>query len=265
MDCSPPVAPFIRQPNVAADDPEVGKIGLIVVVLALFSTIRCYNADLAASLGGLPIVGPMIDPPAVAPAYVKTIGTPAAQALPEADFTAWFPADPATDPYNPALWTVIDAHMFAAGTQAGWAEVCKKLAGAAGADRAANPQLGALACSDNGTVTQLQRFAVGVLAARASVALWLTGAPGGTIGAIQGRQGELRVLCTSSVVSRQGPANGPWQQACTKALDAAYLTNDGAATFAALGAAYTLAAAELARLDPTIDQEPGYFGAPAKK
>lgn len=236
-----------------------------MVILALFGTTRCYNADLAASLGGLPIVGPMISPPATAPAYVDTIGKAAPDALPEADFTKWFAADPAADPYDPALWKVINAYMSAAGTQVGWAEVCKKIAGAAGADRAASPELGALACSDDGTVTEFQRFAVKVMDARASVALWLKGAPGGAIGAIQGRQGELRVLCTASVVARQGPASGPWAQACAKALETAYLANDGAATFAALGEAYKIAATEIARLDPTIDQEPGYFGAPVKK
>ena len=243
----------------------MGKIGLLVVVLALFGSVRCYNADLAASLGGLPIVGPMVAPPASAPAYVNAIGTPVASALPEADFAKWFPAEPTADPYNPALWNGVEAYMTAAGTQAGWAEVCKKIAGAAGADRAASPLLGALACSDDGSVTQFQRFAVEVMAARGSVALWLTGAPGGTLAAIQGRQGELRVLCTSSLVSRQGTANSPWPGACAKALDIAYLTNDGATTFAALGEAYRIAATEIARLDPTIDQAPGYFGAPVKK
>lgn len=237
----------------------------MVVLLALFGTVRCYNADFASSLGGLPVVGPMVAPPAVSPAYVSAIGKPAASALPETDFAKWFPAETPADPYAPALWTAIDAYMTVAGTQAGWAEVCKKVNAAAGADRAANPLLGALACSDDGSVTQFQRFSVEVLAMRASVALWLKGAPGGAIGAVQGRQGELRLLCGSSLIARQGAAASPWPGACAKALDLAYLTNDGAATFAALGEAYSIAATEIARLDPTIDPEPGYFGPPAKK
>ena len=243
----------------------MGKIGLLVVVLALFSTVRCYNADLAASLGGLPLVGPMVSAPAVAPAYVETIGKPAVSPLPETDVSKWFVADPASDPYSPSLWAAIDSYMTAAGTQSGWAEVCKKVSGAAGADRVANPQLGALACSDDGSVTAFQRFVVEALATRASVALWLKGAPGGTLAAIQGRQGEIRVLCASSLVARQSATASPWPAACAKALDLAYLANDGATTFAALGEAYTAAATEIARLDPTIDQQPGYFDAPAKK
>ena len=109
----------------------MGKIGLIVVVLALFGSARCYNADLAASLGSVPIVGAMISPPAAAPAYVNTIGKPAAAVLPETDFTKWFAVDPAADPYSPALWAAIESYMTTAGTQAGWAEVCKKVAAAA--------------------------------------------------------------------------------------------------------------------------------------
>jgi hypothetical protein len=43
-------------------------------------------------------------------------------------------------------------------------------------------------------------------------------------------------------------------------MDAAYLGGDGPTTFTALGEAYTLAAAEIAKMDAEIDQEPGFFG-----
>ncbi|MBA4180773.1 MAG: hypothetical protein C0506_09315 [Anaerolinea sp.] len=242
----------------------MGKIGLLFVILALLTTARCYDTDLAASLAGMPIVGPMVEPPTTPPAYVATIGTPAASALPEADFATWFPTDPAADAYNPAVWKAIQGYMAHAKTQSGWAEVCKKVGAAAGGDRSANSALGALACSSDGTVTEFQQFSAQVLATRAALALWVKGAPGGTIGAIQGRQGEIRVLCATSVLARQGPASA-WPAACAKALDVAYLSGDGATTFAALAEAYTIAAAEIAKLDPTVDPEPGYFAEAAKK
>ena len=242
----------------------MGKIGFVLVILALIGTARCYNADLAKSLAGVPIVGPLVEPPATVPAYVNTIGTPAASALPETDFATWFPVDPAADPYNPATWKAIQSYMAHAHTQAGWAEVCKKIGEAAGGDRSAKPALGALSCSSDGTVTEFQQFAAQVLATRAAVALWVKGAPGGALGGIQGRQGEIRLLCATTVLARQGPTS-PWTSACAKALDTSYLAGDGAATFAALGEAYTAAAAEIAKLDPTVDPEPGYFGDAPKK
>ena len=250
--------------NTLADDPGVGKIGLVLVVLALVNTARCYNADLARSLAAAPIVGPMIDPPAKTPAYVSVVGTPAASALPETDFATWFPAEPAKDAYDPVVWKAIQGYMAHAGTQAGWTEVCKKISGAAGSDRSASPALGALACSDDGTVTEFQQFAAEVLATRAALALWVKGAPGGAVGGIQGRQGKIRILCSTTVLARQGAAS-PWGAACTRALDNSYLSGDGAASFAALGEAYTAAATEIAKLDPTVDAEPGYFDDAKKK
>jgi hypothetical protein len=237
----------------------LGKLGLFFVVLALVGTARCYNADYAASLGGLPVVGAMVSPPPVAPAYVNAIGTPAAVAVPETDFTKWFPTDAAVDPLDPAIWAGIDAFLATTGTQAGWAEACKKAGSAAGADRATNARIGALGCSSDASVTQFQQFAAKVLETQAAVALWMKGAPGGTLSAIQGRQGEVRVLCNSSLVSRQ-PATSPFVEACAKALDASYLSNGGDVTFGAIGEAYLLVADEIARLDPTVDAEPGYFG-----
>lgn len=237
----------------------LGKLGLFVVVFALVTTARCYHADYAASLSSVPIVGAIVSPPPAVPAYVNTIGTAAAVAVPETDLTKWFPTDATVDPLDPTVWSSIDAFLASTGTQAGWAETCKKAGTAAGADRSANPKVAALACSSDASVTQFQQFAAKVLATQAAVALWLKGAPGGTLSAIQGRQGEVRVLCGTGLVARQ-PATSPFVEACAKALDASYLANAGDATFAAIGDAYALIAGELAKLDPTVDAEPGYFG-----
>ena len=247
-----------------ADDPGVLKKALFaLVIVAFLGTARCYNADLASALGGLPIVGPMVQPPAPVPAYVNAIGTPAAATLPEADYASWFPAEAPADPYAAATWKQIDLFVPVAASTAGWAEGCKAINAIAGADRTANPRLGALACSSDPTVTQMQQFALHVLGTQANVALWMKGELNGSLGAIQARQAEVRVFCTAGVVARQG-AESPWSEVCTKALDAGYLTGDGPATFAALGEAYFAAATEIARLDPEIDDEPGYFRAKAE-
>lgn len=239
----------------------VKKALFALILLSFLGTARCYNADLAAAFGSLPIVGPMVQPPEAAPAYLKTVGTPAPSALPESDPAAWFPAEAPADPYSAPLWRDIKLFATIAQTQLGWTEACKKVAGVAGEDRAANPKLGALACSSDPTVTQFQQFAVHLLAAQASLALWIKGETDGSQAAVQARQAEIRVFCTTSVVARQGPAETPWSQACAKALDASYLQGDGPATFTALGEAYSLVAAEIARIDPKVAQEPGYFGA----
>jgi len=235
-----------------------------MVALALLFSARCYNADLVGALSGLPVVGPMVSgPPPPVPSYVTALGTPAAVKLPDADLSKWFTADSAADPYDPAKWSVVSQFLANAGDQAGWTQVCKKAAEAAGADRAAKPELGALACSADPSVTRLQQLAVQVLETQAAVALWIKGAPGGTLGAIQGHQGEIRILCSVDTAARQG-ADSPFAQACAKALDTSYATaNDGKTTFTALGDAYKLVAAEIAKRDPKVAQEPGYYGAAA--
>lgn len=235
------------------------------MLFALLATARCYNADLVGAMADLPVVGAIVAPAPPAPKYVSAIGTPAPSKLPEIDFTTWFPTDPAADAYNVATWTAIDEFVASSGTQAGWTEACKKAGAAAGNDRGAALLAGALGCSDDATVTQLQLFAVNVLGVRAAVALWVKGAPGGTTGAVEGRQGEVRLACAVEVVARQGGPDSVFGQACAKALDSSYRSGDAAATFAALGEAYALIAAEIAKRDPTIDPEPGYFGAASKK
>ena len=248
----------------------MGKLAILAVALVLLSTARCYNADLESSLGGVPVLGAMINPPVAAPAYVSSIGKAAPITLPESDPKAWFglaaaAAEGATpDAYDVPRWRDVAAVAEIAGTQAGWAEVCKKVSTAAGAERTAEPKLGALACSANGTVTAIQRAAIGLLAMQAQVALYLRGVPGASIAAIGARQGELRVTCDVDVIGRLGGPETPYGQACGRALETDYLTGEATKTFAALDAAYTALAAEIARLDPKTAAEPGYFEA-AKK
>lgn len=241
----------------------VKKALFALILLAFLGTARCYNAALASAFGAVPIVGAMVQPPDAAPAYLKAVGTPAPSTLPESDPATWFPAEAPADPYSAALWRDIKLFATIAQTQQGWTDACKKISGAVGEDRTASPKLGALACSSDPTVTQFQQFAVHLLAAQASLALWIKGENDGSLAAVQARQAELRVFCTTSVVARQGPPETAWSQACAKGLDASYLKGDGPATFTALGDAYTLAANEIAKLDPKVSQEPGYFGAAA--
>lgn len=237
----------------------MGKLGILVVAFALLGAVRCYNADVGGALGGLPVVGPMVAPSQAVPGYVSGIGTPAPAAPPETDVAVLFPAN-ATDPYDAARWSAMRAFLATAGTQAGWAEVCKKAA-TAGAERASNPLVGALACSSDGSVTSLQRLAVLVLQAQAATALYIKDAPGSGQGAIQAFQGQLRVLC-GDLVPRSGGNSGAIGTACAAALETAYVKGDAPATFARLQEAYAGLAAEIARLDPQAQQEPGY-GAPA--
>ena len=244
------------------DDLDVGKIGILAVALLLLGSARCYsrtdweNAKIPF-LSGSPVVS--------APASVGSIGKPAEVALPETDFAKWFSIDPKADPYDPTVWIAVDRFFASASTPAGWADACKKAGAAAGADRVAKPELGALGCSDQPNVTLIQRFGVQVLGTRAEVALWVRGVPGHGNAGIQGRQGELRLMCVVDVIAREGGPGSVFAQACAKALDQAYTVGDGNTTFVALADAYKLVAAEVARRDPTIDPEPAVFGADAKK
>jgi hypothetical protein len=243
----------------------VGKFGIAGLALLLLFTARCYNADVEGALSGLPLLGAIVSPPAPVPGYVDDIGKLAAVQLPASDPKTWFPAATGeaapADPLDVARWRDIAAAAEAGGTAAGWAELCKKAATAAGADRAAEPRLGALACSANGTVTGLQRVALGLLAMEAQVALYLRGAPGSSLSAIAARQGELRLACTVEVIARLGGPATAYGQACAGALATAYLEGNAAGTFAALEASYTLLAGEIAKLDPKTASEPGYFEA----
>lgn len=246
-----------------ADDRDVGKYLTFGVALLLMFTARCYNADMESAMASVPIVGAMFAPADPAPAYVDTIGTPAETKLPEADLATWF-ADDAEDPFDIPTWRGMADFVAAMGTADGFAQACKAAAGAVGGERSANPQLGALACSDNGTVTQLQRFAIEVIALQAELVFWYRGAPGSSVGAIEARQGEVRLMCGFDIVSRQGGPDSVYGQACAKALDGSYRDGDPLTTFDEVAAAYLLVAEDIAARDPSVEQEPGYFGA-AKK
>lgn len=243
----------------------MGKIGIFFVALMLLGVARCYSANLDVS--GLPPGGG--SPAAVAPAYSASIGTPAAVTLPEIDFAKWFSPEGAegvrADPYNSTAWSQVDAFFAASRTQAGWTGACKKAAEAAGADRSAKPEIGALACSADPAVTPIQRFAVQVLGARAEVALWIRGVPGHGQGGVSGRQGEIRLMCAIDVIAREGGADSVYAQACAKALDTSYLSGDPAVTFTALGEAYMLVAAEIVARDPGVASEPAYYPTAAEK
>lgn len=231
------------------------RAGLLAVTSLLFLVARCSNADFAAALGGLPVVGPIVQPAPSLPSYVAAIGTPAPATLPEATIADWFAPAPA-DPV--ATWRSAAAFLAAAGTKDGWTAACKKVGETAGANRAANPELGALACSKDGRAVPLQQLALHLLQARASAGLAAAGAPEGTIVALQARQAEVRLDCAVSGSARPVAVGSPLATACARSLETAYLDGDVAATFAALGEAYSTIAAEIARIAPAIDPEPGW-------
>lgn len=232
----------------------------LVLGLAFLGTARCYTADLTAAVGAVPFVGPIVVPPDPQPAYLQAMGTPAPLDLPGSDPAGWFPAEGGWQAIAPADWAAMLAWATAGATPSGWKEVCARASAAAGADRAAAPLPGALACSDSVTVTGLQRVALELFGLRAALGLWLSGAPGGSPGAVQARQAQVRLLCATTVAGRL--AEPAFSEACAGALDPAYLAGDGAASMAAFEAAYGRLAGALATLDPTVDPEPASF-APA--
>ena len=240
----------------------MGKVVFALVLVMFLGTARCYNADFAGAAAGLPIVGAMVQPQATTPAYVKAIGTAAPSKLPAADLSKWFPAN-APDPYDPVMWASVRDVLAFSGTQAGFAEVCKLASTAAGANRTAHAEVGAIACSADPSVTGEQPFAIKLLQARAELALWVKGAPGSSVQAIGGIQGEIVVLCGGDAIARNGGATSPFGQACAKAADTAYLQGDAKTTFTALGDAFTLIAGDIATKDPKVASQPAFFGATA--
>ncbi|MGH2633162.1 MAG: hypothetical protein ACRDG3_07115 [Tepidiformaceae bacterium] len=240
----------------------MGKVVFALVLVMFLGTARCYNADFAGAAAGLPLVGAMVAPPPTTPAYVKVIGTPAADKLPTADLSKWFPAN-ATDPYDPVMWASVRDVLAFAGTQAGFTEVCKLASTAAGANRTAHPEVGAIACSADPSVTGEQPFAIDLLDVRAELALWVKGAPGSSVQAIGALQGEIAVLCGGDAVARNGGPASPFAQACAKAADTSYLKGDAKTTFTALGDASTLIAGDIATKDPKVAATPAFFGATA--
>ncbi len=235
----------------------VRKLPWVVLALLFLSTARCATADLAAGVGAVPFLGPMLVPPPPTPAYITAIGTPAPAEPVEPDFAAWFPAEGGWQAVRAADWQAMLVAAAAAGTPDGWKAFCAKAAGAAGADRAAAPLPGALACSADPSVTALQRVALALFDLRAALGLWLVGAPNGSVGAIQARQASLRLLCATAAPGRLDAA--ALAEACAKGLDTGYLEGRGPETMAAVEAAYAGYAAALAQADPQTAAEPAVF------
>ncbi len=226
----------------------------------LLGVVGLYGMDFS---GGIPFLSPA--PVPTTPAYVETIATPAPVTLPDVDMSTWF-VDPvaaddgsAADPYAPTIWEQVQAFVDESQTPGGWTEACAVASTAAGSDRTADPNIGALACSDMAAVTETQQFAAMVLGARAEVALWIRGVPGHSLGGVQARQGELRLMCAIDVIAREGGPDSTYAQACGLALDASYASGDAPATFDALGQAYGLAAADIAARDTTTESEPAFY------
>lgn len=238
----------------------MGKVVIGAVAVLLFGTASCYQLDVEDS----PVAALVFPSPVTpTPAYVEAIGTPAAVSIPEADYADWFPgaAEPETSPPGLAAWQEMAAFQAAASTAEAWAEACAEVSPVAGSDRAAEPLLGALACSDDPSVTAIQRFNLLILGARAHTELWMRGVPGFNTAGIEARLGQVRNACNGDVAGRDAADGSPFQQACALAGDSSYREGDGAATFEALGEAYAVMAAEIARRDPTVDPEAAFFGA----
>lgn len=259
--------PFQISPH-SADDPFVAKYLVLVVVLlmagaALASTLRVEQVE------ANPLVALVFPPGSAAPpGYVDSIGTPSPVDSPDANFETWFAtgnvddtddAEAERDPLDIATWQEVAAVAAVANTETGWADVCDAAGDALALDRVDEPLLGALGCSDDPPVTRVQQFAVQILDTQAHLALWIRGAPGFSLASVQARQGEVRLQCAVDVVAREGGEGSPYAEACALALDTAYLSGDGLATFEALAAAYALVAGEIAARDPDVAAEPAFF------
>ncbi len=232
----------------APDDPGVGKFLILGVALLFMGVLRLSVADWENA--EIPFLSPA-NAENSALKSAQSLGTPAAVALPASDPATWFP--PAGD--APVPWADIQQFTAAASTPGGWAEACKAVSAVAGAERAATPALGALACSTDPTVTELQQFAIDVLATQAEVALWLQGIPGHDAGVVAARLAEVRHACENGLPARLAGAESPYPAACAASLTTAGLAASAEELEVALGDAYALVAADLAVRDPEIDAE----------
>jgi hypothetical protein len=234
----------------------MGKFVVLGVAFALFGLLRLSTADLEHAQ--IPFLSAAQASSGLA-ASAQVMGTPAAVALPAADPASWFAAavaEASSDPTDPAKWAAVRQFAAAASTVGGWAEACKKAGASAGTDRKAKPELGALACSEDPTVTTLQRFALQLLAAEADVALWLHGVSGSDDGGVAGRLAEIRHSCENELPSRLAGPESPYTAACAAVLAKTTLPGDANGLFTALGEGFALVAGDLAARDATIDPEP---------
>ncbi len=241
----------------------MGKIPIIVVALLLFGVFRLHAVDLAelVTRGSAPV--------AVA---ATTDDEPDDETMTEEeeppDVALWFVQDPDADPFGEPLWATVEEHLADAKSTAGWMKLCALASTATGADRTAKPLPGALACSDDASVTELQQLAVAILRTQASTALWLRGAPGYSTATIAARQGEVQLRCATGSPTRGDESRTvTFASICARALDASWKPSDekpgdGPATFAAVKAAYADLATLIAERDATTEAEPMFFTMP---
>lgn len=240
----------------------MGKIPIIVVALLLFGVFRLHSVDLAGLVpgGGAPA------------AAAATMDDDTDETTPEAeeppDVALWFAQGPNADPFSQPLWAEVEEHLTDAKSTAGWTALCALASTATGSDRTAKPLPGALACSDDASVTELQQLAVAILRTQASTALWLRGAPGYGTATIAARQGEVQLRCATGATNRGDESDTiTFASICARALDASWKPSDdkpgdGPATFAAVKAAYADLATLIAERDATTEAEPMFFVAP---
>ena len=96
----------------------MGKLPILGLALLLLGVVKLHAVGFGFVSGIL--AGGEV---AATPAYVETIGTPAAVALPEElDVTAWFADEP--EAAETALWREIDAAFAEARTPTGWTALC---------------------------------------------------------------------------------------------------------------------------------------------
>jgi hypothetical protein len=239
----------------------MGKIPILVVALLLLGVFRLNSVDFEGLADALPIGGA----PGAAAATNANVGdetAPAEEAAPP-DVGLWFAEDAEADPYAEPLWAVVEELLTDAESTAGWTALCALATTATGADRTASPLPGALACSEDASVTELQQLAVAILRTQASTALWLRGAPGYSAATISARQGEVRLRCATGSPNRgDESATVTFAAICSQALDSSWKSGDGPATFTAVKAAYAGLATVIAERDATADAVPTFFKPP---
>lgn len=247
----------------------MGKIPIIVVALLLLGLFRLHSVDFAGLADSLPIGGA---PAAAAATSTDEDGgatSPEEEQAP--DLALWFVEDAEADPFAEPLWAVVEENLTDAKSTAGWTELCALASTATGTDRTANPLPGALACSDDASVTKLQQLAVAILRTQASTALWLRGAPGYSTATIAARQGEVQLRCATGSPNRGDESETvTFASICARALDASWKasdvkSSDGPATFAAVKAAYADLATLIAERDATTEAEPMFFTPPVEE
>lgn len=227
-----------------------------LLLLSFIGTARCYHTDFAAAVGGVPFVGPIVVPPDPTPAYVAAIGTPAPlEPLAEPGVETWWPEDAAETPS-----TLRDARAWLVAGQnaAGWAELCAAAGDAAGTERdPASPNLSALGCSDDPSVTRMQQFAILVLRLDPELQRYLGGVPGSSQAEFEATLAQVRVECAAGYASR---VVGTEAVAAACALPDAWAVEGIAALLLdAVRTAYAGLATEIATLDPTVDDAPSFF------